>query len=59
MSVGATLRNRRPMRRLLGEHGNAGRVVLREDAAALRQAYALLSKIADRLSMDDAQSDAA
>jgi hypothetical protein len=36
--------------RRIGERGNAGRVVLRADeAAALRNAYALLAKIADRL----------
>jgi hypothetical protein len=36
--------------REIGERGNAGRVVLRaEEAAALRDAYALLAKIADRL----------
>ena len=36
--------------REIGERGNAGRVVLRaEEAAALRDAYALLRTIADRL----------
>ena len=36
--------------RAIGERGNTGRVVLRaEDAAALREAYALLRTIAERL----------
>jgi hypothetical protein len=36
--------------RQIGERGNAGRLVLRaEEAAALRGAYQLLAKIADRL----------
>jgi hypothetical protein len=36
--------------RQMAEKANAGRVVLRaEDAEALRDAYALLTKIADRL----------
>ena len=36
--------------REIGERGNAGRVVLRaEEAAALRDAYALLRTIAERL----------
>jgi len=36
--------------RQIGERGNAGRVVLSaEQAAALRQAYALLAKITERL----------
>jgi len=41
---------KREFYREIGERGNAGRVVLRaEEAAALRDAYALLRTIADRL----------
>ena len=46
--------------RSLAIKSHEGRVVLRgDDADALRQAYALLSKIADRLSMDDERSESA
>ncbi len=46
--------------REVGERGNAGRAVLRaDDAAALRQAYALLSEIVERLPKDDERSTSA
>ena len=46
----ATPEEKREYYREIGERGRAGRVVLSaEQAAALAEAYALLSKIADRL----------
>jgi hypothetical protein len=46
----ASPEEKREYYRTIGERGNAGRVVLSaEQAAALRQAYALLAKITERL----------